>query len=563
MKNIVTNFKGKIVLIMLMTGLAVTSCEDYLEVIPKESVSDLTLWADKENADLFLNGIYGDIQAPVVISSWGQWYSWFDPMDNFTDNSINSVLWATSRSTYVTGIETPSNTAFLQQWEKQYPYIRRCNLFISNIEEADIDEDWKKMRLAEARFLRAYAYSLLWQFYEGVPIITDVLDRNTMGNDIFRARNTDEETYQFIVDECAAIADDLPLVPGEARIGRGAALTLKGWCELFNASPLKNPGNDKARWALAAATNKQVIDMNVYSLFSDYKTLLFEENNNNSEIIFSKTFLGGTDIGNSRSGLQPIPIVGGVELSWGGVCPTQELVDEYAMANGLPITDPASGYDPQNPYVNREKRFYDDIIYDGAMWLGYEAVYWTGSGSKNELDLNFGGGPRPATVYYTRKGIESQYCVNGDNVLSSANWAIFRYAEVLLSYAEAQNEAVGPDASVYDVINLIRERVELPPLQAGLSQEEMRIAIHRERRVELCFEEKRWFDIVRLKLAETVIPSCHTMQITKVNGIKVYTVVSTGGERAFDPTKQYVLPIPQSAIDQNEKLVQNPGYGNN
>lgn len=532
-----------------------SSCQDYLEVTPKERVSDATLWASTGNADLFLNGIYGSIRGPI---------DFFDHGDNYTDNSISQYLWAGSRSLYVLGIETPGTTSSLQQWD-QFNNIRKCNVFISKVEESTLDENWKKLRLAEARFLRAYFYSLLWTSYGGVPIITDVLDRNTQGDEIFRARNTDEETFQFIVDECVAIAEDLPERPGASRAGKGSALTLKAWCELFNASPLKNTSNDQTRWQLAANTFKQVIDLGVYSLFPDREALFYEANNNNVEVIFDKTYLGGTNIGNSRSGLQPICFVGGTQNSWSGVNPTQELVDEYAMANGLPITDPASGYDPQNPYVNREKRFYQDINFDGNVWNGHESVYWTGSGSPNEVDFNFGSTGRPCTVYHPLKGIETQYYVNGHNLLSSANWVIFRYAEVLLGYAEAQNEAAGPDQSVYDAINLIRARVELPPLQNGLSQEEMRIAIHRERRVELCFEDKRWPDLIRLKLAEKLIPgTVHTMKIDMVAGEKVYTVVPTGGNnRAFDPAKNYLLPIPQAALDRNTKLIQNPGYGSN
>ncbi len=555
MKNIIINVKVKIVLSLLMMNIGLISCQDYLEVIPKGQVSDATLWAEKGNADLFLNGIYSSIRGPI---------NFFDHGDNYTDNTISQYLWAGSRGLYVLGIETPGTTSNLQQWS-QYSNIRKCNVFISKVEASTLDASWKKLRIAEARYLRAYFYSLLWTTYGGVPIITDVLDRNTQGDEIFRARATDEETYRFIVDECAAIAEDLPVIPGRSRASRGAAFTLKGWCELFNASPLKNPGNDKAKWALAAATNKQVIDMNVYSLFSDHETMLFEKSNNNVEVIFDKTYLGGTSIGNSRSGLQPIGVAGGAQNSWSGFNVLQELIDEYAMANGSPITDPASGYEPQNPYANREKRFYDDIIYDGSEWMGFESQYWTGSGSLNTLDLNFGSTNRPVTVYHSRKGIEPQYYVNGWNNLSSANWIIFRYAEVLLSYAEAQNEVVGPDVSVYDAINKVRARVELPSLPAGLSQDKMRIAIHRERRVELCFEDKRWVDLIRLKLAEKLIPgTVHTMMIKKVNGTKVYSIVPTGGSnRAFDPAKNYLLPIPQSAIDRNEKLAQNPGYGKN
>src|SRR5690606_32658801 len=272
-----------------MTCIGLTSCQDYLEVIPTAQVSDATLWADQGNADLFLNGIYGSIRGPI---------DFFDHGDNYTDNTISQYLWAGSRSLYVLGIETPGTPSNLQQWS-QYNNIRKCNLFISKAEASDLDPNWKKLRIAEARFLRAYFYSLLWTTYGGVPLINDVLDRNTQGDEIFRQRATDEETYQFIVDECAAIAEDLPVIPGTSRASKGAALTLKGWCELFNASPLKNSGNDKNKWALAAATNKQVMDLNAYSLFPDHGTLLHEGNNNNVEVIFDKTYLGGTDIGNS------------------------------------------------------------------------------------------------------------------------------------------------------------------------------------------------------------------------------------------------------------------------
>jgi hypothetical protein len=194
------------------------------------------------------------------------------------------------------------------------------------------------------------------------------------------------------------------------------------------------------------------------------------------------------------------------------------------MANGLPITDPASGYDPQKPYENREKRFYQSIVYDGSTWLGDVMIMKQGVGSLNATDLN-NSSISTRTGYYIRKGINPKYATASNN-LNSANWIIFRYAEVLLSYAEARNEATGPDQSVYDAINAIRRRSELPDLTPGMDQSQLRTAIRRERRVE-------W----------------------------VYTVVPAGGgNRAFFPNKNYFLPIPQSAMDKNTKLVQNPNY---
>src|SRR5690606_4830616 len=235
---------------------------------------------------------------------------------------------------------------------------------------------------------RAYFYTLLWTYHGGVPIITDILNQSEQGDEIFRPRNTAEETFQFIVDECTAIENDLPLTSDAGGATRGSALTLKGWCELFWASPLYNPDNDFTRWEAAAMTNKRVIDLGIYELFPDYNTMHFEENNNNVEVIFDKQYLGGTSLGGNREGIQGPWRVGGVQRAWGGVNPTQELVDEYSMANGLPITDPNSGYEPQNPYVNREKRFYQSIIYDGAEWLGHIMVKKQGVGSPNATDLS-------------------------------------------------------------------------------------------------------------------------------------------------------------------------------
>jgi len=399
----------------------------------------------------------------------------------------------------------------------------------------------------------------LWTYHGGVPIITDVLNINEQGDAVFRARNTSEETANFIISECGAIEEDLPVNAQSGRATRGAALALKGYTELFNAGPLKNPSNDLSRWEQAATTYKKVIDLNKYSLFPDYTTLFYEDNNNNAEVIFSRQHLGGTSLANYIGQIGP-RFVNGSLTGWGHVDPTQDLVDEYAMANGLPITDPASGYNAQNPYANREKRFYQSIIYDESVWLGATMVMKQGVGSLNATDLN-NSSISTRTGYYVIKGVNPKYAGAQDNG-NSANWIIYRYAEILLGYAEARNEATGPDQSVYDAVNAVRNRSDLPDLPAGLNQADMRKAIARERRVELAFEEKRLPDLLRLRLAETKLNgTVHAIKIDVVGGNTVYTVVPAGGgAKVFDPAKNYVLPIPQSAIDKNPNLEQNPNY---
>ena len=544
-KSIIIIFTRIVILIFLSS--AFFSCKKFLDVTPKEQVSDATLWATSANADLFLNNIYAAVPTIETV----------DPWDNFSDNSLNGQAGRVSTNVYGPGIYTASNAP--GRWG-QYTNIRKCNLFIQKVTASALPEDWKKLRLAEARFLRAYFYSLLWIYHGGVPVITDVLNQNEQGEAVFKARNTSDETFAFITKECSEIEANLPLSAESGRATKGAALTLKGSCELFNASPLKNPTNDKAKWSLAAATFKKVMDLNKYSLFPDYNTMFFEENNNNVEVIFSRQHLGGTSLANFRDGQLGPRFVKGALTGWGHQNPTQDIVDEYVMANGLPITDPASGYNPQNPYVNREKRFYQSIVYDGSEWLGDIFVMKQGVGSLNATDLN-NSSISTRTGYYMRKGVNPKYA-GAQNNGNSANWIIFRYAEVLLSYAEAQNEAVGPDASVYAAINPIRKRSDLGDLPQGLTQGQMRVAIHRERRIELAFEEKRLPDLLRLKLAEVKLNgTVHAIKIDKVGNDWVYTTVPAGGgAKKFDPNKNYVLPIPQSAIDKNSKLVQNPNY---
>lgn len=548
MNRIFFKINPEVIFLLLIAGLA--SCNKFIEVTPTDQVTDNTAWTTTSNADLFLNNIYASIAGPFNTN---------DPDENFSDNAMRGSSSGYSFTTYAQSNYTPNTVR--DDWTSNYNNIRQCNLFIQKVSESLLSNNWKKLRLAEARYLRAYFYQILWISYGGVPIITDVLDKKTQGDSIFRARNTSDETFEFITSECASSAIDLPLKNDVGRAGKGSALSLKGWCELFQASPLKNPGNDKAKWALAAATNKQIIDLNIYSLFPDYETMFYEENNNNAEVIFDKAYLGGTTLGGSREGLQGAWMVGGVQRAFSAPNPTQELVDSYLMANGLPITDPASGYEPQNPYLNREKRFYQSIIYDGSSWLGFEMEMWIGSGSPNTLDLS-SANEATNTGYYLRKGLNPKYAKNGDLKLNSAHFIIFRYGEVLLSYAEAQNEASGPDNSVYDAINKVRLRSNLPPLVPNLNQVQLRNAIRQERRVELAFEHRRWADLLRLKLAEINLNSpLHAMKIEKVGGKKVYTVISApNGTRIFYASKNYLLPIPQNVIDKNIKLKQNPNY---
>lgn len=555
MRSTITKRTTKTWLSIVLLVLVTNSCkrDEFLDVVPRDRLSDATVWADASTADVFLNNIYGSLP---------NGNDWWDPTDNWTDNAVNGFGWPESRNIIRLANYSPAFLTFGQiplDWRLLYQNIRKTNVFIKNVTASTtLDANYKKLRLAETRFIRAYFYQMLWMAYGGVPVITDVLNGSEQGDEIFRARNTSDETYAFITSECAAIAADLPNVPQAGRISKGAALTLKGWCELFHH-----------KYTESAATNKQIIDElgngKVYDLHPDLGAFFMPEANNNKEGIFYMQYVPRVRGGRLDSYLGPTFTKGGAETSWGGMGPTQEMVDEYEMANGKLITDPTSGYDPQNPYVGREKRFYQDIVYDRTFWYNDTIYTRQGVGSKNEIDLS-DKDDATNTGYYLRKRLNDKITLGADNWsapgTSAQNYYYFRYAEVLLNYAEAQNEAVGPDASVYDAINKIRKRSAQPDLTPGLSQAEMRDAIRHERRIELAFEDKRYWDLIRWKIAHLKINGkVHGIQIKEVAGVLTYTPIDIpGGTKSFNNPKNYLFPIPQYAIDQNPKLTQNPGY---
>jgi hypothetical protein len=434
--------------------------------------------------------------------------------------------------------------------------------------------------VAEVKFLRAFFYSILYRNYGGVPLISVPLD-NQDGSDIFTPRATLDATLAFIEADCDAAAGVLPLRQTGANLGRatkGAALALKAEVQLFAASPLVNTTNDAAKWAKAAATNKAIMDLNVYNLFTTsgapiisttgsgttstaFRDQFLAVNNWNPETIFARSYALPSKPHRREGFLGPVIVKGG-QQSWGGLSPTQNLIDDYQMDNGKPITDPTSGYDPQHPYLHRESRFEQSIVYDGSYWQG--DVFMSRIGGNNQIDLS-SSSDISNTGYNARKTLDE--AILGQTSLNSAtnisNYQYWRFAEVLLSYAEAQNEAVGPDQSVYDAVNRVRARVLLPNVPPGTSREQMRTIIRRERRLEFAFEDKRWYDIRRwditVKGPAVLNSPTFGMRITGSGSNLVYDPTALVFQNRFSQHMNW-LPIPQGIINSNPKLTQNPGY---
>lgn len=586
--------------------LFVSSCnqEAFLENENKANLTDQTQWASEKNADIFLNDIYSEMPRLLTRA---------ENMDFFTDDYNISHYYTASNWRQGICLAPTSSTDNIwggQQgptngitWSQFFTKLRKCNTFIQKVEEnkANFSESYYNKRMDEAKFMRAYFYSEVFVHIGGLPIIEVPLDRNSMTEDELQyPRSTFEETFKFITNELGKIVSNGYLAkkynsgnPDAGRATLGAALALKGWLELFAASPLFNTaqpylpdpdkyvhfGNyDAGRWATAAATNKKFIDEygngNPYNLFSDHANLFRVANEYNSEVIWDRQYLAVPGMGNNYERYGGPTYVLDQYMTWGNYNPTQELVDQYCMANGKLITDPTSGYDPQNPYVGRELRFYNDIFYNGVVykmdWMPKADTIYTridetspNPDKTNQIDLA-GKTDVGDSGYYQRKKLNPDAAPADD--ASGQNNVFYRYAEVLLNFAEAQNEATGPNQDVYNAINKIRERVKLPPLETGLSKDQMRDAIRRERRVELSFESKRFFDNKRWKIAEvTMGTQRHNMVIRNTkpkdnSGVWVYSVEVEKKWTAKFELKQYMSPIPQNVIDQNSKIKQNPGY---
>ena len=593
-----------IALIGLLLFFTVSCNKDkFLETTSKSTLTDATMWASEGNADIYLNNCYGDLEQkgnqPDNLDSFTSdndagfyytSYNWKKGIVQASGGAGGSVWFGTSGPSAYVG------------WQTIYSAIRKINTFMAKITEnkAKFSDAWYNKRMDEARFLRAYDYSELFVKLGGMVIVTAPQDRLTMTQDELNLpRSSFEDTFNFLITELNTILTDgyleIKYSNGNVNAGRatlGAALCLKGWLQLFAASPAYN-SNDPAvprttdnlqsfadyklsRWADAAATNLQFINTyghkgtGTYKLFSPMSQFWYEANEYNSEVVWDRQQVATTMAQSYDTYGGPVWILG-TYYTWGNYCPTQELVDDYQMANGKNITDPTSGYDPQNPYVGREKRFYDFVVYDGATykqdWMPVADVIYMRVDkvhpSKNQID--FGGDDVGNTSYYSKKRLDNAHPRGGN--LDGRNYVYYRYAEVVLGYAEAQNEAVGPDASVYEAVNAIRQRpgTDLPALAAGMTQDQMRTAIKRERRIEFSYEAKRLYDLWRWKDAMTEMnKDLHCMVIRNTvpadnSGVWTYTVQSLVHPHVFTQN-MYFNPIPQDAIDRNSKLKQNFGY---
>jgi hypothetical protein len=534
----------KRIYIFLTIGFLSIACEDKLDLAPLDAYSNSSLWKSASDAEAALTGCY---------ASWDwEYYNSFEADDSFTDDGYNQFHW-TGQEPFVSGLATPSNPGVSYY---NYERIMRCNWFLANVDQvpaSSLDDALRARMKGEARFLRAYVYFLLSQHYGAVPFILEPISTAEANNLI---KTPKDEITEFILEELAEIAADLPLSYSGGNIGRitrGAALALKARVELFNE-----------KYTECIATCEQLMSTPFnYELYPNYGNLFrpqYVDAADNHEVIW--------DIQHLKNYFQ-FGFVSLVPNSYGGwsqFTPTQALVDAFETINGKTI-DQDPSYDPLQPYNNRDPRLDATIIRPGSLYMGkyFDPLNPDSPDATPKNNAS-------KTGYNIRKYIanlddynNTDYGVNFNN--TGASIIVFRYAEILLTYAEAKIEANSIDASVYDAINKVRDRAGLPDaLQADYpSQSSLRTLVRRERRVELACEGLRYYDIQRWRIGADVIKD--------VYGAPTGSVDPNTGELTLNPNsnifvktrtfdeKYYLFPIPQTEINLNKKLnPNNPGY---
>ena len=542
--------------ILTLALLSAAGCShELLDKAPVDRITADVVWSDANLVRTYVNSKYRDLGFGF---NWnGDELMWASASDE-SMFSHDYGMWAINK-----GELSPSNLAILSSqpgqyngnmnpWGKNYRYIRDANVFFDRIGTVPMDSAQRRQLTGEMTFLRAFRYFDLVRNYGGVPLLTKTF---ALGDDFATVRRaTLAESINFVVSEADKAAALLPLTYGSADIGRatkGAALALRARMLLYAASPLYAGTNDATRWQAAADAAKAVLDLGLYKLYPNYQQLFLTPNN--AEIIFNRL---ETQQGDSYLNLERWNGPNGYG-GWGGNLPTQNLVDAYETMDGQAITDVNSGYNPQNPYVNRDPRFYATVLFNGAPYRGRTVQIFQPGG------LDGPDGPEAfnttLTGYYLRKFITEGRGL-GDANGSPAPWIYFRLGELLLNYAEARNEAAGPDASVYDAVNQLRARVSMPALPTGLTQAQLRDRIRRERQVELAYEEHRYYDVRRWRIADvTENQPVRGVTVTKDAAGTLRYTYQTVQERRFGD-RNYLLPIPLKETQANPALQQNPGF---
>ncbi|MGK6350980.1 RagB/SusD family nutrient uptake outer membrane protein [Parapedobacter sp. DT-150] len=548
----------------MMSLIMLQSCDDYLDRSPWGGPSDENFFSNQEELMLVVNGLY---------SAMGYHPSDGMPTNLLLDN-VTDLGWDRNVSAMQSvgrGDHDSNNGFVLGIWREAYRVIGKCNFVINNMSklEGSMDANLYARLQAEARFVRAYTYQYLIDYFGEVPLLTE-----NLGLDNAQVPKTPKaEVVDFVLQELEAIAPSLPPSYTGADIGRatrGAALTIRARAALNNG-----------RWEEAASSAKAVMDLGVYSLHSNYGDLFTYAGENAQEIIFSTQYLR---LQNVKTHNTPTCLLSRNAQGHTNKKPSQALIDLFLCTDGLEIDDSPS-FDPAAPFENRDPRLGFTVALPGSVFFGYQ--FETHKDSTQCWNYNV----TPAVRVTNQEAIHAyasftgycwrKYTDRGDvGFLANSELNVIqaRYAEVLLIYAEAMIELNQIDETVYEAINEVRQRpsVDMPPISAGKTQQEMRQLVRKERVYELAMEGFRMVDLRRWELADKIMNSNVYGRIPKgllasapsidEDGMVSYSNVPNVSEmrvvevRHFNPERDYLWPIPNIETVTNPNLIQNPNY---
>lgn len=547
----------------IFAGVALTlmaSCSDFLDTLPSDALTPETTWKTEQDAQKFLIGCYDGWEKGEELLY----------MDCASDFGYNNFQWEGYKD-FGNGTLSQANpgTNFYD-----YTIIRRCNTLLENIDKIDFsDEKVKKDLIAQARVIRAYRYFKMNWLYGGVAQIGNY----GSAQEAQVERATEAQIREFIhteLDECTSDLSEKPAARG--RIAQGAALAIRMREALYYGD-----------WQVAKEKAQAIIDLskkngNLYELekgADGYSRLFQVAGQDSKEIILAVQYINST---------KPLGVIGQMynngDGGWSSIVPTYQLIDTYEMKSGLTITESGSGYDPAHPFKNRDPRLALTVIYPGADYIkadGTKAVFNTldktidGSANANFMTAA-DNASKTGLTWNKYLGPITQYA---DIWKSNACPIVFRYAEVLLTWAEAENELNGPSEDVYAKIDEVRTRVGMPKVDRNKynSKETLRELIWRERGVEFAGEGIRRADILRWKTSDGKMLAEKVLNVTLER--RVGTVDMKGSDpesratikqdasaadkkiedRKFEKKNRY-FPFGQEVLDKNPKLTQNEGY---
>jgi hypothetical protein len=527
-----------------------------LNIAPTDSYSDLNFWTTSANVYNALNNNYG-----LILTS----SMYFNPegmSDNAYSQSNSDLLLIGS------GTANAQTAEFANDWAYYFKTIKSCNEFLVNVDKNKTLDAATLTRLkAETRFVRAYEDFNLTKWYGDVPLVNDDITEDEAK---VIPRTPKADVVNFILSELTAIIPSLPtqdqLAPTEnGRVTKGAALALEARVLLYQGNKMA----DVVTVCESLMNNQN----GTYSLNPNYANLFNDPSTNksNPETIFALQYVPTTTRTWSDFWDFCPNSIGGRTSA---LAPTQELVNDYIMMNGDTITQSGSGYDPANPYINRDPRLSATVVYDKYFWNSGNGI----NGTSKTIYIKPGSDPTDAatgqagpdeyvsnressspTGYYWRKYFDPSAQAN---FVSGDNLYLFRYAEILLDYAEAKNSLGQMNATIWnETIGALRIRAGFtdPNATGYPAGGDMTSIIRRERRVEMALEGLRTDDIRRWKTAQIVLNGyAHGAQFsgdpTTDNGF------IRAQKRQFNPNRDYLWAVPSGDLGLDKNLTQNPGY---